>query len=318
MLGFNVCFHPWGDFSDGPGGEGEQIMIGQLAREQLRDNPDDKLEQLELDNPSDFEPMEVLESDMFAPVNESPLAENEFDLTVPMIAGGAQQSFEVQTLEQENLLAGGQENFGKMINRLKRDGLDIVITFDSTGSMQREIDQVKNKIERIGGVLMEMIPKTRIGIVTYRDRTDEYPVKGLPLTDNLAKVTLFLEKISAGGGGDVPEAVHQGLQWAIEKNNFRRRARKVVLLFGDAPPHPDKNVLCQKLASDFRKRGGIVSTVTCRSEYVLPEFEAIAKIGLGEAFLTSNDRQIMTQLIILVFGSQHRSKVIEAFDLMKK
>ena len=26
---------PWGDFSDGQGGEGEQILIGQLAREQL-------------------------------------------------------------------------------------------------------------------------------------------------------------------------------------------------------------------------------------------------------------------------------------------
>ena len=73
-----------------------------------------------------------------------------------------------------------------------------------------------------------------------------------------------------------------------------------------------------ELALDFRKNGGIVSTVTCRSEFVLEEFDAIAKIGGGEAFLTTNERQIMMQLMVLVFGSQHRAKVVEAFDLLNK
>jgi Mg-chelatase subunit ChlD len=143
-------------------------------------------------------------------------------------------------------------------------------------------------------------------------------VKGLPLTDNLARVKVYLDQIQAQGGGDEPEAVYQGLQWSIENNKFRPRARKVILLFGDAPPHAEQNVLCQKIASDFRKNGGIVSTVTCRSEFVLEEFEAIAKIGGGEAFLTTSEREIMTQLMVLVFGSQHRSKVVEAFDLLNK
>ena len=307
---------PWGEFSDGQGGEGEQILIGQLAREQLVDNPTDDFEPFEIENPDDFEPVDRLPTEMMTPVSEDPLSDSSFDLAIPALAGGSQSTFEIQSLEQENLLAGGSENFGKLISRLKRDGLDIVITFDSTGSMQREIDQVKGKIERIGGVLMEMIPKTRIGVVTYRDNGDEYVVKGIPLTDSIAKVKLFLEQTRAGGGGSEPEAVHEGLKWATTKNRFRKRARKVILLFGDAPPHPEKNIACQKMASDFRKSGGIISTVTCRKEYILPEFEAIAKIGAGEAFLTSNERQIMTQLMILAFGSQHRSKVIEAFDLL--
>ena len=309
---------PWGDFSDGQGGEGEQILIGQLAREQLVDQPTEKLQQVEIQNPTEFEPLDSLQDDMLNPVSENPIADAAIDLTLPSLFGGAQKAFEIQTVNDANLLAGGSEEFGKMISRLKRDGLDIVITFDSTGSMQGEIDVVKNRSERIGEVLLEMIPKTRISICTYRDHGDVYLVKGMPLTDNLAKVTLYLDKIRAKGGGDEPEAVYHGLKWSIDKNQFRSRARKVILLFGDAPPHPDKNVLCQKLASDFRKSGGIVSTVTCRSEFVLEEFEAIAKIGGGEAFLTTNERQIMTQLIVLVFGSQHRSKVVEAFDLLGK
>ena len=75
---------------------------------------------------------------------------------------------------------------------------------------------------------------------------------------------------------------------------------------------------CQKLASDFRhKQRGIVSTVTCRKKKPLESFTRIAQVGGGEAFLSQDERQIMTQLMILVFGSKHRRKVIEAFDLME-
>ena len=61
-----------------------------------------------------------------------------------------------------------------------------------------------------------------------------------------------------------------------------------------------------------------MSTVTCRSRQPLPEFYEIAMAGGGEAFLTTNEREIMTQLMVLVFGSQHRQKVLEAFRLMER
>ena len=44
---------------------------------------------------------------------------------------------------------------------------------------------------------------------------------------------------------------------------------------------------------------------------------SIAQMGGGEAFLTSDEEQIVTQLMILVFGSEFRDKVLEAFDLMR-
>jgi hypothetical protein len=74
-----------------------------------------------------------------------------------------------------------------------------------------------------------------------------------------------------------------------------------------------------RVASDFSSQHkGIVSTVTCRNNVRLPEFVEIAQAGGGEAFLTSDERQIMTQLMVLVFGSKHRDKVLEAFKLMEK
>ena len=308
---------PWGNFSTGEGGEGDQIMIGQLSREQLVDNPTDQLQAMEFENPTDSTEVEVLQTEAFATSALDPLAETEFDLNLGAISGGARQSFEIQSENQASLLAGGSEEFGKLVSRLKSEGLDIVIVFDSSGSMQGEIDQVKSKIQRIGNALLGMIQKTRISICTYRDKGDEYVVKGLPLTNKIGDVVTYLSKINARGGGDKPEAVDAGLQWAIKENQFRRSARKIILLFGDAPPHVDKNIACQKWASDFRnKQRGIVSTVTCRRMEPLQEFDAIAKIGGGESFLTTNERQIMKQLMVLVFGSEHRSKVIEAFNLM--
>ena len=136
--------------------------------------------------------------------------------------------------------------------------------------------------------------------------------RGQPLTGNMQELMTFLDGVEADGGGDYPESVHEGLQWAVSKNKFNSRARKVILLFGDAPPHPENLKQCLAIASDFqRQTAGIVSTVTCRNGDRLPEFVHIAQVGGGEAFLTSDERQIMTQLMVLVFGGKHRAKVLE-------
>jgi hypothetical protein len=90
------------------------------------------------------------------------------------------------------------------------------------------------------------------------------------------------------------------------------------LLFGDAPPHRQDLATCVQTAARFHNaEDGIVSTVTCRSPVCLPEFVEIAERGGGEAFLTADERQIMTQLMVLVFGSRYRNKVVEALNLMQ-
>jgi len=221
--------------------------------------------------------------------------------------------------QDSNLAANLHEDFGSLLERLKRDGLDLVITFDSTGSMTGEINQVKQQIQRIGRTLMDMIPQTRISICTYRDHGDDYLVKGLPLTRNLEQIQLFLNNTSAGGGGDEPEAVDEGLKWAIYENHFNPSARKVILLFGDAPPRDARLNDCLKMAAEFRQRqNGIISTVTCRNPRRLSSFVQIAEYGGGEAFLTQDEREIVTQLVILVFGSQHQEKALEAFKMLRR
>ena len=307
---------PWGNLVDGDWGDGEDVVIGQFPKTQLIDNSDESLQA----DPINTKPSEIrdtLSDDIRPPSAADPLSDLEADVNLLAPSGGATDSLNLKAFSRPQSEISGSEDFGELISRLKRDGLDIVITFDSTGSMHGEINQVKAKIERIGKVLFQLVPKTRIGICTYRDKGDDYVVKGLRLTDNLGKIAEYLETIRAAGGNDVPEAVDAGLEWSIQQNQFRRNARKIILIFGDAPPHANQQNRTLLLASEFRrKHRGVISTVTCHSKQRLDEFIEIAQMGGGEAFLTQNEREIMAQLIVLVFGSQHRNKVLQAFDLL--
>ena len=244
------------------------------------------------------------------PVNVSSASATDEPLAVasPSLSGGDSGSFELGTVSiGGGGMAGG--SWDGLVQNLRRHGLDIVVCFDSTGSMGGEIREVKEQIRRIGDILIRLIPKARISICTYRDEGDEYVVKGLPLSNDIQEIARYLAAIEADAGGDLPEAVHEGLRWSVTKNAFRDNARKVILLFGDAPPHAQDLDECLAIASDFaRQQKGIVSTVTCRSPIRLPEFVDIAQMGGGEAFLTTEERQIITQLLVLVFGSQYREQ----------
>lgn len=309
-----IAIVPWTRGSDGVG-ETYEVMIGVVDTEKL-DMQEDNLDLEETETEQSVETVTDPVLENVTDDSSEPLVNIDAASLSPSVTG----SFNEKSLRSSSASGGGQD-FNGLIRQLKRDGLDIVICFDSTGSMGGEISVVKNKIQRIGSTLLKMIPKTRISICTYRDRSqyEEYVVKGTPLTNNLNEVISFLDKIDAGGGGDTPEAVLDGMKWAVNNNTFRRRARKVILVFGDAPPHADDMQECLEIAANFKlQQKGIVSTVTCRRSTHLDEFGEIANYGGGEAFLTSNDREIMTQLMILVFGNRHRKKVVEAFRLFER
>ena len=295
-------------------GEGDVVLIGLPDSQPL----DQHNEELSTEKVETSEQATMAELEIATPVETALDSATAFD-TSPSPSALSGGSFD---LSPSSLSGGGAAgNFRDLEQKLRRDGLDIVIVFDSTGSMGGEISEVKNQIKRIGNALISRIPKTRISICTYRDTTDSYTVKGQPLDSDVQRVATYLSDIMAGGGGDMPEAVQEGMKWAVKNNEFKSSARKVMLIFGDAPPHPGDLKTCTEIASDFNsQQGGIVSTVTCRARNgePLPEFVEIAQAGGGEAFLTSEQRQIMERLLVLVFGSKYRSEVLEAFKVLEE
>lgn len=218
-----------------------------------------------------------------------------------------------RTAADENGTAS-KKQWHDYLKELRKRGLDVIITFDSTSSMSAAIVDLKQKLLRISTKLIELVPNARVSLCTYRDHGDLYVVKGIALTNKIPKLLYFMQETVARGGGDAPEAVLEGLQWAREQNRktFERRARTVIIVFGDAPPHAHTIKDCLALAQDFRRKGGVISTVTIGSR-PLVEFSEIAHAGGGTASISGPAQQVVRELLILAFGPRFREHILREF-----
>lgn len=217
-------------------------------------------------------------------------------------------------------------SFEQYVGGLQQIGLDVVFVIDATGSMGWLVAEVKGRVRSLAAWLREMVPLTRFGVVAYRDDDDpEFATRVEPLTLSVAKVHRFLDRLEARGGGDIPEAVHAGLEAAIERAGWKSDSRKVIVILGDAPPHPEHMEQTLALARRFRANGGTVSLIdvsfdanpeiaarrlgvgvdelqTLERRGVLPEFRAVAEAGGGDAATLQGDNRVVRQLALLIFG----------------
>ena len=81
------------------------------------------------------------------------------------------------------------------------------------------IEGAKEKIWSIANDIVKgkPAPDVKIGLVTYRDRGDEYVTRRFDLTGDIDSVFQNLQSIHADGGGDDPESVNQALHEAVTK-----------------------------------------------------------------------------------------------------
>ncbi|MBQ4235867.1 MAG: VWA domain-containing protein [Treponema sp.] len=149
----------------------------------------------------------------------------------------------------------------KLISRFKKHlYLDIVFAIDTTGSMNDDMEALQ---EMLVPALMEetkSFKSVRFALVCYRDYTDNYNYKGLPVkifgfTSDAELFRQNLESIEIKGneGGDVPEAVYEALYASMEYMDWRSEAKKCIMLIGDAEPHAKpkgtKNIGKEKIYS---------------------------------------------------------------------
>jgi len=143
-----------------------------------------------------------------------------------------------------------------ILKQEKGSELDIVICLDTTGSMRPHIDAVRLQLTQ---VLREIIAETasfRIGMVLFKDYREEYLNRIIPFTADLDIFQKNLNAIKVGGGGDIPEAIYEALYAGAV--NFPWAAKsKIMILIGDAPPHPrPRGTISKQMAEgELAKRG---------------------------------------------------------------
>ncbi len=117
------------------------------------------------------------------------------------------------------------------------ESLDVVACIDTTMSMGPAIQEFKTQLVGAFRDGLKRAKTYRIGLVFYRDYMEEYVTRVLPFTSNPDQVQHDLDEVSAKGGGDIPEAVVEGMWAGLSNFNWLAKDR-VVIVLGDAPQHP--------------------------------------------------------------------------------
>ncbi len=125
----------------------------------------------------------------------------------------------------------------KVLETVRGRSVDLVIALDTTASMRDDIDAVRSMLIPMLCDIIADFSSFRIGMVLYKDYFEEYLVKVLPFTGDFAEFQRTLNAIRVGGGRDIPEAVYEALYAACTKFPWSAE-EKLVILIGDAPPHP--------------------------------------------------------------------------------
>jgi Mg-chelatase subunit ChlD len=224
----------------------------------------------------------------------------------------------------QTVAAGG---FGRTVSELRRSGLEIVFVFDSTGSMAGVLGAAKARIAQMAEALHALVPDSRVGVVTYRDRdgSEEYLTRSVPLAQDFYRAINFMQVVSANGGGDPPEAVLEGLEEAL-RQTWNPTARRVVVLVGDAPPHKATWARIRARVGAFVKDGRscVHAIVTATDERdrtareALRAFEEIARLGRGQCLQLGNDVEILRHVLSLAFGSEFRRNIDEVFAILQR
>lgn len=187
----------------------------------------------------------------FAPIEYEHLGTSDnlgVSVMVPVVASGfIEPAGLVEQFTELAKLTGGEENYVAAAREITKtfigildtqlvDNSDLVFMIDGTASMADDIDNVKRGITTIMKHV-RMHQNIRVGVTVYRDVMDG-PIwfSHLPLTTNYDSVMLYVNSITALGGGlDWEESVYDAACLTLDTMQWREQSHKMLLLLGDAP-----------------------------------------------------------------------------------
>ena len=246
-------------------------------------------------------------------------------------------------------LAGGGPGggrFGDVLGGLRKVGIDLVIVIDTTDSMQSVLEDVKREVRGFIGELQQMVPASRVAVVAYRDKGDEYVTKWVDFSFHTEKVQNFVAALRADGGGDYPEAVKAGIQAATRELSWRKTARRILILIGGSPPHKEDVPDLMQLVRDFRDKNGAVGAIDVTDrlhvEYehadwvahgsqgsfkatstpafyreVTDAYADIARQGGGEMSHLGENKALLREVMALTFGTRWRVEMARYMDRLQ-
>jgi hypothetical protein len=96
--------------------------------------------------------------------------------------------------------------------------LDLALLLDCTSSMASWIERAKDTLKTIIDAVVGANEglKVRVSFVGYRDFCDDVRFEVLDFTEDVQKVRDFISKVTANGGGDLPEDLSGGMRKCLD------------------------------------------------------------------------------------------------------
>jgi hypothetical protein len=205
-----------------------------------------------------------------------------------------------------------------VLERVHREGLEVMICLDSTASMGSVIEQAKASVASLVRRLRDLAPRFRVGLVTY----DDAARLQVALTTDEGALEARLARVVAEGGGDAEEGVDRAVALALRQDasGWSSRALRAIVVVGDAPPHEDDlpalaTAIRRARADPLYDAAVRVDTISCGSDGepdgLVPHFRSIARLGGGSAVRLSASRSLAWEIVAAAFGPEWREAVLD-------
>ena len=130
-------------------------------------------------------------------------------------------------------------------SKSETSSVDMVIAFDTTGSMASYIEAVRRRVVDMIEDLFDEIPDLRLKIVAFGDYCDMRSKTNFgkayqetKLTSDKQRLINFVKTARNTSGGDGDEFYELVLHKILRETPWRSEAKKSIFLIGDAKPHP--------------------------------------------------------------------------------
>lgn len=207
--------------------------------------------------------------------------------------------------------------------------LDMVIAFDTTGSMAAYIDAVRMEVAELIPRLFKDNENLRLGIVAFGDYCDmanahEFgnAYQCLMPTNNENDIIKFVKETKDTSGGDGDEFYELVIKKIVEETPWRENSTRAILLISDAEPHPLGYTYKDYVVGnqiDWRKEAGKAADMKIKIDTVtitdVPWYKELSQMtnGISVPFTSGHKTARLVEAATMSRGSLKARKM---FDTM--
>lgn len=191
--------------------------------------------------------------------------------------------------------------------------IDLAICLDTTASMSGELAEAQAGLDDLMVFAADVVSEFRVAIVAYRDARSRYQTRWWDFTSSIDEARGHLWSLAANGGGDTPESVSAAMRDAFTNLVWLDDHVKVLIVIGDAPPHPGTGAHCITMAKRARHGADVTTHVIQTEDVDVKHFPEIAEAGEGRCVSLTDDDALIPEVTGLTLGGAFEEEMRDFF-----